>query len=148
MLLADDDVSPEITATKIVLATVVVVFALYQVGLIAVVYGWLPPTLPARRVASRAHRLVGMTTALLTVGIAITCISSYNVGDALEKGPRTAAHVIGGSLLLLLLAAKLVVVRRGPRQGQAHGRALPVLGLSVASLFVLTWATSALAKLT
>jgi hypothetical protein len=50
-----------------------------------------------------------------------------------------AAHVIAASALLVLLAAKIVIVRRGG----SLGRYLPAFGLTVFTLFMVTWLTSA-----
>jgi Family of unknown function (DUF6529) len=142
MLLAED-YSPEVTIAKVVLATVIVVLAVYQALLMAVVYGKMPVPFLARRVASRTHRIVGDTAALLALIVAYFCVTGYEVGDALEDGGRTAVHVVAGSAVLVVLAGKVLVVRRG---GPRAGRFLPLLGISVLGLFVLTWATSAVAS--
>jgi hypothetical protein len=52
---------------------------------------------------------------------------------------RATIHVIAGFLLLAVLALKIVVVR----WWHAMGRYLPVLGLTVFSLFLIAWITSA-----
>lgn len=143
MLLADDS-SPEVAAVKVVLATVVLGLAGYQAVLAAVVYGRLRSLGLARRVAARAHRLVGATATALMVAVGAVCLSAYDVGDAVEDGGATAVHAVGGSVLLVVLAVKIVVVHLGPRAG----RALPALGTAVVGLVALTWATSALPVLT
>jgi hypothetical protein len=142
MLMADD-YSPEVAFAKVVLATVIVVLAVYQALLMAVVYGKVPVPFLARRVASRTHRIVGDTAALLALFVAYFCVSGYEVGDALEDGGRSAAHVLAGSAVLVVLAVKIFVVRRG---GPRAGRFLPFLGVSVLGLFLLTWATSAVPR--
>ena len=81
MLLAEDS-SPTVTAVKVVLATVVLGLAGYQAVLAAVVYGRLRSLGLARRVAARAHRLVGVTTTALMVAVGAVCLSAYGVGDA------------------------------------------------------------------
>jgi hypothetical protein len=142
MLLADD-YSPEVAFAKVVLASVVVVLAGYQALLMAVVYGKLPVPFLARRVASRTHRIVGDTAALLALVVAYFCVTGYEVGDALEDGGRSAVHVVAGSAVLVVLGVKILVVRRG---GRRANRFLPVLGVSVLGLFVLTWASSAVPR--
>jgi hypothetical protein len=71
------------------------------------------------------------------------CVTTYDVHDAFEEGGRTTAHVVAGSAVLAVLAVKILVVRRS----RPAGRLLPVLGLLVLGLFLLTWATSALPTL-
>ena len=143
MLLADDS-SPEVAAVKVVLATVVLGLAAYQGVLATVVYGRLRSLGLARRVAARAHRLVGATTTALLVAVGTVCLSSYDVGDALEDGGAAGVHAVVGSILLVLLAVKIVVVHLGARAG----RALPALGVAVLGLVAVTWGTSALPVLT
>jgi hypothetical protein len=143
VLLADDS-SPEVAAVKVVLATVVLGLAGYQAVLAAVLYGRLRSSWLARRVAARAHRLVGATTTALMVAVGAVCVSAYGVGDAIEDGGTAAVHAVAGSLVLVLLAVKIVVVHRGPRAG----RALPALGIAVLGLVAVTWGTSALPVLT
>jgi hypothetical protein len=143
VLLADDS-SPEVAAVKVVLATVVLGLAAYQGVLAAVVYGRLRSLGLARRVAARAHRLVGATATALMVAVGAVCLSAYDVGDALEDGGGAAVHAVAGSLLLVVLAVKIVVVHLGARAG----RALPALGTAVLGLVAVTWATSALPVLT
>lgn len=139
MLLADDP-SPEVAAVKVVLATVVLGLAGYQAVLAAVVYGRLRSLGLARRVAARAHRLVGATTTALMVAVGAVCLSAYDVGDAVEDGGSAGVHAVAGSALLALLAVKIVVVHLGRRAG----RALPALGIAVLGLVAVTWTTSAL----
>ncbi len=143
MLLAEDS-SPTVTAVKVVLATVVLGLAGYQAVLAAVVYGRLRSLGLARRVAARAHRLVGATTTGLMVAVGAVCLSAYGVEDALADGGSAAVHAVAGSLLLVLTAVKIVVVHLGRRAG----RALPALGVTVLGLVAVTWATSALPVLT
>jgi hypothetical protein len=140
MLPLADDVAPQVTLFKVLVSTVVVSLAVYQTLLMAVVYGRLPVPFLARRVATRTHRLVGDVAALLALLVAAVCVTGYEAADALEEGGRPALHVVAGSAVLVVLAVKVVVVRRSRRAG----RFLPLLGLSVLGLFLLTWVTSAL----
>jgi hypothetical protein len=143
-VLLADDASPTVAAVKVVLATVVLGLAGYQAVLAAVVYGRLRSLGLARRVAARAHRLVGATATALMVAVGAVCLSAYDVGDAVEDGGGAAVHAVAGCLLLVLMAVKIVVVHLGRRAG----RALPVLGVTALGLVAVTWATSALPVLT
>ncbi len=115
------------------LASVALALAVYQLVLIAVGYGKLrPPFLEARPAAS-AHRAVGDTIAVLLVVTAFMCVSYFGFED------DATLHVIAGVSLLAILAIKIVVVR----WWHSMGRLLPGLGISVWLLLALTWITSA-----
>ena len=121
------------TEVKVVLATVAAALAVYQVALAAVTYGVVRPPFLRSEAAGKAHRASGDAIAAIAVVVAVMCISMF--GFDLEY----AAHVIAGTALLAVLALKIVAVRSGGRLG----RALPVFGLTVFALFMVTWATSA-----
>jgi hypothetical protein len=121
------------TEVKVVLATVVAALAGYQLVLAAAVYGRVTPRLLEGRVAGFAHRASGRVIAAITATVAFMCIAVF--GFDLEY----AAHVIAASALLAMLGFKIAVVRRGG----SLGRYLPLFGLAVFTLFLLTWATSA-----
>ena len=121
------------TEVKVVLATVVVALAVYQLVLAAVVYGRVRPTFLEGRIAGLVHRASGRAIAAITAVVAVMCIAVF--GYDLEY----AAHVLAATALLSVLALKIVVVRRGG----SFGRYLPIFGLTVFTLFVITWATSA-----
>lgn len=123
------------TAVKIVLASVVTGLALYQVVLMAVGYGKVRLPFLEPKAASSSHRAVGDTAAAITALVAVMCIAYFGF----EDGTRVSAHIAFASLLLGVLALKILVLRRW----HALGRYLPVLGLLVLTLFVLTWITSA-----
>ena len=133
-----------VTEVKVVLASIVAILAVYQVLLMAVGYGklrlrWLKPG-----PASFTHRAVGDTILLVTLLVAFMCIGYFEFEDGIEhadKGEKTRVtlHVIGGTAVVAVLAFKVIVVR----WWHQLGRALPLLGLSVLTLFVLTWITSA-----
>jgi hypothetical protein len=121
------------TEVKVVLASVALALAIYQVVLIAVGYGRLRPPFLDAGPASRGHRFSGDSIVAITVVVAVMCVSLFGFeGEEL-------AHVIAASALLAVLAVKIAVVRRGGRMG----RYLPVLGVAVLVLFGLTWLTSA-----
>jgi Family of unknown function (DUF6529) len=121
------------TEVKVVLATVVVALAVYQLLLIAVGYGRLRPPFLGARPASRAHRAIGDALLVLIVVVAIMCLAVYGWDD--DGG----VHAVAGAVLLGVLAVKVLVVRAGGRLG----RLLPLLGAAVFTLLAVTWLASA-----
>lgn len=121
-----------VTEVKVVLATVVLALAAYQLLLIAVAYGKLRLSSLEGQAAAWTHRASGDAIVVLTVVVAAMCLSYYGFDDG-------GAHAIAGCVLLGLLAVKVVAVRLGGRAG----RLLPVLGISVAMAFAVTWLASA-----
>lgn len=124
------------SAVKVVLASVVLALAVYQLALIAVGYGLVRPPFLRARPATRAHRAVGDTLAALIVIVALLCFGAYGWGEEDEGG---GAHAVLGAVLLGVLAVKIAIVRRGGRLG----RLLPLLGITVFALLALTWVASA-----
>lgn len=121
------------TEVKVLLASVALGLAVYQLVLIAVGYGKLRPRFLAAAPAARAHRTVGDTIAVLLVVTAVMCVGVFGFeGDA-------ALHVTAAICLLVVLALKIVVIR----WWHSMGRLLPALGVSVWLLLALTWLTSA-----
>jgi hypothetical protein len=121
-----------VTEVKVVLATVVLALAVYQLVLAAVAYGWLRLPFLEAATASWTHRAGGDAIVVLTILVATACLSFYGF----EEG---GAHAVFGSVLLGAIALKVLVVRVGGR----FSRLLPYLGVSVLALFGLTWLTSA-----
>lgn len=122
-----------VAEVKVVLASVALALGLYQLTVIAVAYGKLRLPFLAAGPASRAHRAVGDTIALVLVCTGVMCVSVYGFDD------DASVHAVAGSTLLAVLAVKVSVVRRD----FGLGRFLPLLGISVFLLLGLTWATSA-----
>jgi len=122
-----------VTEVKVVLASVVMALACYQLVLIAVGYGKLRPSFLDSRPAAFAHRAAGDAIAVLIVVVAVMCVSYFGFED--DK----TVHVVSAIALLAVLALKIAVIRRW------HGlsRLLPFLGLSVFGLLALTWLTTA-----
>ncbi len=118
---------------KVVLASVALALAAYQLVLIAVAYGKLRPRFLAGRAAGRAHRASGDAIAVLLVVAATMCLTLFGVED------DAAAHVAAACGLLAALATKIAVLRLFP----AAGRLLPLLGSALFVLLALTWITSA-----
>lgn len=122
-----------VTEVKVILASVVLALAVYQLILIAVCYGRVRPPFLSSGAAGFAHRAIGDVIAVLLVVVAIMCLSYFELED------DTAAHVVAASALLVVLALKILVIRRW----HALSSLLPLLGTCVFLLLVVTWATSA-----
>lgn len=121
-----------VTEVKVVLATVIVALAVYQLVLAAVSYGKVRPRFLESGPATWVHRATGDTILVLAVLVAIACISFYGW----EEG---GAHAIFGCLVLAALAAKVLAVRIGGSSSSL----LPWIGVLLFGLFVATWLTSA-----
>jgi len=122
-----------VAEVKVVLASVALALAVYQLVMIAVGYGKLRVPFLATPPAFQAHRAVGDMIALLLLCTGVMCVSYYGFED--DK----LVHAVAGSALLGVLALKISVVRRD----FGLGRFLPVLGITVFTLLAVTWATSA-----
>ena len=122
-----------VAEVKVLLASIAMALAVYQLVLIAVGYGRLRPRFLRARAASATHRAVGDAIALLMLITGVMCLSVYGLED--EAG----IHMVAASVLLGVLALKIAVVRRD----FGLGRYLPVLGISVFLLLAVTWASSA-----
>ncbi len=121
------------TEVKVLLASVALGLAVYQLVLIAVGYGKLRPPFLAAAPASRTHRAVGDTIAVLLVITALMCVGYFGFED------DASLHMVAAIALLTVLTLKVAVIRRW----HALGRFLPALGISVWLLLALTWLTSA-----
>jgi hypothetical protein len=130
--LIDDLTRGNVTEVKVVLASVVLTLAAYQLLLAAVAYRWLRLPFLAAAPASWTHRASGDAIVLLTVVVAVMCVGYYGFEDG-------GTHAVVAYVLLGLLATKVLVVRVGGRLG----RLLPLLGVSLLVLFGITWLTSA-----
>ena len=122
-----------VAEVKVLLASVALALAFYQLVVIAVGYGRLRIPFLAVPPAFAAHRAVGDTIALLLLCTGVMCVSVHGFED------DERLHEISGTALLGVLALKISVVRRD----FGLGRFLPLLGLSVFALLCLTWVTSA-----
>jgi hypothetical protein len=122
-----------VTEVKVVLASVVMALACYQLVLIAVGYGKVRPFFLGPRPASLAHRAVGDAIVVMVVVVALMCLSYFGFGE------DRSLHVIAATALLVVLALKIAVVR----WWHGLGRLLPFLGVSVFGLLAVTWLTSA-----
>lgn len=121
-----------VTEVKVVLASVVLALAAYQLVPAAAAYGWLRLGFLEAATASWTHRASGDAIVVLTVLVATACLSFYGF----EEG---GAHAVLGCALLGAIALKVLVVRAGGRLS----RLLPFIGVTVLILFGFTWVTSA-----
>ena len=122
-----------VTEVKVVLASVTLALAAYQVFLMAVGYGKLRLRVLEQGPASATHRAVGDTIVVVAVIVAFMCLAYFGFED------DAGLHAVSGTLLLIVLAFKVAVVR----WWHGLGRYLPILGLSVFALFTITWLSSA-----
>jgi hypothetical protein len=142
--LVEDLARGNVTEVKVVLASIALALAGYQVLLMAVGYGKLKLPFLDPKPASFAHRSIGDVIVLLTILVAFMCIGYFEVSDGIEHADdgetgRATLHVVTAFLLLGFLALKVIVVR----WWHAASRLLPFLGISVFTLFLLVWLSSA-----
>jgi hypothetical protein len=130
--LIEDLTRGNVTEVKVVLATVVLALAVYQLVLAAVSYGKVRPRFLEAGPATWAHRATGDTIIVLAVLVAIACIGFYGW----EEG---GAHAIFGCLVLAALALKVLAVRIGGSSSPL----LPWIGIALFGLLAATWLTSA-----
>jgi len=130
--LIDDLTRGNVTEVKVVLASVVLALAVYQLVLAAVSYGKVRPRVLESGPATWAHRAVGDTLLVLAVLVAVACIAYYGF----EEG---GAHAVFGCLVLGALAAKVLAVR----VGGSSSPLLPWIGIALFALLTATWLTSA-----
>ena len=129
-----------VSEVKVVLASIVTALAVYQVFLMAVGYGKLKLPFLRARPASFTHRASGDTIVLITLLVAFMCISYFGWDDSSHSDDESSSvHAIAGLLLLGVLGLKIVVLR----WWHSMGRFLPLLGISVLVLFLITWFASA-----
>jgi uncharacterized protein DUF6529 len=121
-----------VTEVKVMLTSVALALAVYQLVLISVAYQKVRPRVLEARPAGKAHRASGDAIVVLLVVVAVMCLSYFG----LEEG---AFHAVTGALLLSVLGLKIVVLR----WWHAAGRFLPVLGISVFLLLAATWLSTA-----
>jgi Family of unknown function (DUF6529) len=133
-----------VAEVKIVLTSVVMASAVYQVILMTIGYRKIRLPFLRPRVASTAHRTIGDVIAPITAVVGLMCIGYFGVSDGIDHARDgqegvVTLHVIAGFALAAALAFKIVVVR----WWHSLSRLLPYLGITVLVLFAATWATSA-----
>jgi hypothetical protein len=121
-----------VTEVKVVLASVVLALAGYQLVLAAVSYGKLSVPFLQAGPATWAHRASGDTIVVITLLVAIACLSYYGFEDG-------GAHALFGTALLVVIALKVIAVR----VGGSSSPFLPWLGVALLALVLATWLSSA-----
>ena len=124
-------------AAKAWFATAALILALVQVTTAARIYGKLS-FLPERGpTIARIHRWSGRIAFLCTLPVFFHCVTilGFQTPDA-----RVAIHSIVGTFVYGVFVAKVLIVR----DHSLPGWALPTAGLSLASVLVVLWLTSAL----
>lgn len=114
------------------LGTALLALALIQFALALWMYGRLPGVARAPRRVRTSHRVIGALAFLLSVPIAVHCITTYGI----ELTPmRAAVHSIAGCFFYGAFAAKVLVVqwRATPRW------LLPLLGGSLVAAIAVSW---------
>jgi Family of unknown function (DUF6529) len=86
-----------VTEVKVLLTSVALALAAYQLVLISVGYGKVRPRFLEARPAAKAHRASGDAIVVLLVVVAVMCLSYFG----LEEG---AFHAVTGALLIVVLA--------------------------------------------
>jgi len=142
--LVDSLTRGNVSQVKTVLASVVAVLSAYQVFLMTVGYGKVNLPFLKSKAASFAHRATGDVIVVITLLVAFMCLVYFEVGDGIEyardgEQTRATVHVVAGSLLVATIVLKVIVVR----WWHGMGRFLPILGVTVFGLFMVTWFTSA-----
>ena len=123
------------------LATLALLFVLVQLVTALWLWGRLPRVGPAPPRLARVHRWSGSIAFVISVPVVLHCAWSIGFG---QHGTRLILHSVLGCAFYGAYASKMLGVRlRG-----LPGWALPVLGGATFTLYVLTWATSALWFLT
>jgi hypothetical protein len=130
--LIEDVTRGNVTEVKVVLATVILALAVYQVLLAATAYGWIRLPFLAAGPASWTHRASGDAIVVLTIVVAVMCVGYYGWDEG-------GTHAVVAIALLGVIALKVLAVRIGGRAGHL----LPLLGVSLLTLLGVTWLTSA-----
>lgn len=124
-----------VTEVKIVLTSIVAALAIYQVFLMAVGYGKVRLPFLKGAPASRAHRAIGDSIVAVTIVVGLICLAFFGFED---EGDRAGFHVVVSFVLVAALALKIAVIR----WWRSMSRFLPLLGISVLALFLMTWWSS------
>jgi uncharacterized membrane protein YobD (UPF0266 family) len=109
--LVQDLTRGNVTEVKVVLASVVAALACYQLFLMAVGYGKVRLRFLDPGPAAFAHRAAGDAIVVITITVAVMCVSYFEIED------DATLHAIVAIALLAVLALKVVVVRWWHRMG-------------------------------
>jgi hypothetical protein len=119
------------------LSTAALLLVVVQVTTALWMWGRLPGAGPAPHGLPLLHRWSGSLAFVLTLPVALHCVWSLGL---VTTTPRVLLHGLAGSCFYGAYAAKML----GLRLRGLPGWALPVLGGTVFSAFVIVWLTSAL----
>ena len=125
------------TRLKAWLTTGVAVLALCQLVLALWFYGRLPRAGTAPHWAHVAHRLNGTATVLLTLPIAVHCLTAYGFQT---DSPRVLVHSVAGCAFYGVFAGKVCLVHDRKQPGWA----LPVAGGLLLVAIGVLWYSAAL----
>lgn len=121
------------TEVKVILGSIAMVLGIYQLLLISIGYDKLRLPFMKPTAASRSHRAIGDTLAVIILVVAVMCIGYFGFED------DAVVHSMAGTGLLVALALKIATVRGWTRLD----RFLPALGITVWLLLAVAWFTSA-----
>ncbi|MET0128906.1 MAG: DUF6529 family protein, partial [Solirubrobacterales bacterium] len=107
-----------VTEVKVVLASVVMALAGYQVFLIAIGYGKLRLRFLEPAPATRAHRAIGGTIVVVSLLVAAMCLAYFELDEA-------AVHAVVASALLAVLACPGGGARAAPGGAGGAARGAP-----------------------
>jgi hypothetical protein len=119
------------------LSTAALLLVVVQVTTALWMWGRLPGAGPAPHGLPLLHRWSGSLAFVLTLPVALHCVWSLGL---VTTTPRVLLHGLAGCCFYGAYAAKML----GLRLRGLPGWALPVLGGTVFSAFVIVWLTSAL----
>jgi hypothetical protein len=128
---------PGMVELKTWLATVAVMFVVLQLITALWMWGRLPGAPAAPGWVSQAHRWSGTIAFIVSLPVVLHCVWSIGFG---QHGARLIIHSVLGCVFYGAYAAKML----GLRLRGLPGWALPVIGGTVFTAYVLTWVTSAL----
>ena len=94
--LVEELTNGNVTEVKVILASVVLALAVYQLLLASVAYGKVRTRLLESGLASWTHRASGDVALVLAVLVAIACISVYGIDD--DSGGHTAFGIASSAL--------------------------------------------------
>lgn len=119
------------------LASAVAALVIVQLVSALWMFGKLPGTGAPPRAVKIVHRVSGALAFVISLPVAFYCLYGFGFDTTT---PRTLAHSLAGCLFYGAFTSKMLALR----SARLPGWAVPVLGGSVFTLFVLVWALSAL----
>lgn len=127
------DLKAQLGSALLGLAVVQLLLGLWMFGLLPVMGTATPPV-------RTAHRITGLVAFLVSVPIAVHCLTAYGVQFT---DTRVALHSVTGCFLYGAFVAKVIVVRHRSLPGWA----LPTVGGALVCAIALLWYSAALWQL-